>query len=108
MIGMKDVAVVYTRNAGTGAFTTVAQADLRCRLAHVNSRQATSSDQRAELEALRNLIWEDTTYVMPEGCQVEVNADGVRWNPIRGTFGAPCGPSGAIAYRRCDVVRQGT
>lgn len=107
MIGLLDTAVVYTRDAATGAFSTVAQSALACRLAHVNQQPGATGDQRAELAAMRNLLW-DPSYVMPELCQVEVNADGVRWQPEKGTFGAFRGPMGTVIYRRCDLRRQGT
>jgi hypothetical protein len=60
--------------------------------------------ERAELLALRQLLWEPS-YVMPETVQVEVNGDGLRWNVVHGTLGALRGPSGAVMYRRADVVR---
>lgn len=100
MIGLDQTAIVYTEAPVTGAFTVVAKSGLRCRLAHV--RGGGSQPERAELAALRNMLWEPD-YVLPETAQVEV--DGIRWNPVPGTFGAMRGPSGTVLYRRCDVVR---
>jgi hypothetical protein len=101
MLGLDQTATVYTEGAG-GNHTTVARSGLRCRLAHVNRQPAATSAERAELAALRNMLWEPG-YVLPETAQVEV--DGVRWNPIPGTFGALRGPSSAVVYRRCDLIR---
>ena len=83
-------------------FTTVARADLRCRRAHVNAQPATSGAERADLAAIRDLIWEPD-YLMPEHCRIVM--DGVAWNPVSGTFRALRGPSGAVTYRQCDIVR---
>ena len=51
--------------------------------------------------AHRRLLWQED-YTMPETAQVEV--DGKRWNVLAGTFGKLRGPSGAVVYRRCEVV----
>lgn len=102
MLGLDQVAVVYTVTAATGLYTTVATTGLRCRLAHIDNRPAATAPDRAELAAIRNMLWEPS-YVMPEQAQVEVA--GIRWNPVPGTFGAFRGPSGAVVYRRCDLVR---
>jgi hypothetical protein len=99
MLGLIDRVDVYT-----GArFTTLARGGLRCRVAHVNVRPAATGMDRAELAALRNLIWEPG-YAMPEGAQVRT-ADGVRWNIIAGTLKALRGPTGAVTYRQCDIKR---
>lgn len=102
MLGLDQVATVYGENASTGAYTDVLRSGLRCRLAHVSTRPAATGGDRAELAAIRNLLWEPD-YVLPETAQVEVG--GVRWNPVAGTFGAYRGPLGQVVYRRCDVVR---
>jgi len=102
VIGLIDTADVYIQNA-SGVYATLAQAGLRCRLAHVNTQAASSGVERAELAALRNLIW-DPGYVMPEAAQL-VAGDGGRWNVQAGTLKALRGPSGTITYRQCDVVR---
>jgi hypothetical protein len=80
----------------------VLRTGLRCRLAHVQIQPARTAPDRAELAAMRTLIWEPG-YVLPETAQVEV--EGIRWNPVAGTFGAMRGPTGAVAYRRADVRR---
>jgi hypothetical protein len=103
VIGLDQRSTVYSENAATGLYDTVAKADLKCRLAHVNTRPAASGNERAELAAIRNMLF-DPSYVMTENVQVLV--DGVRWQPVPGTFGALRGPSGRVVYRRCDVVRQ--
>lgn len=103
MIGLRDSATVYGEDAGTGAYTTVVQAALACRLAHVNVNPGQTGAERSELAALRRLLW-DPSYVMPETAQIEVS--GIRWGPVAGTFAAMRGPSGQVSYRACDVVRQ--
>lgn len=102
MIGLNATATVYGRTTATGTFTTVLKSGLRCRLAHIPRGDQTAPD-RAELAALRVLLWEPA-YVLPETAQIEV--DGVRWQPVAGTFGALKGPSGAVTYRQADVRRQ--
>lgn len=103
MIGLDQLATVFIENPTTGLYDTLAKARLDCRLAHVNVQPATGGNERAELAALRDMLF-DPNYVMPENCQVDV--DGVRWQPVVGTFGAFRGPSSQTVYRRCDVVRQ--
>lgn len=106
MVGMKDTATVYT-DTGSG-YTTVARIGLRCRLAHVNIRAAATGFDRTELAGRRRLIWDDTGYVMPADCQVEVNGDGRRWNPVAdNAFGAFDGPLGTPVYRAIDLVVAG-
>lgn len=102
MIGLIQVATVFTENPTTGAFDVVAKSDLKCRLAHIDGQPAATAPDRAEFAAMRNMLWEPE-YVLPETAQVLV--DGVRWNPVAGTFGAMKGPSGAVVYRRADVRR---
>jgi hypothetical protein len=93
---------IYTEAAG-GDWATVAQADLPCRLGIVSAKGAGSAPERAELTAIRRLVW-GPDYDMPERCQVEV--DGIRYNPVPGSFTAPTWPgSGAVVYRSCDLVR---
>lgn len=81
-------------------YSTVVQASLACRLVHLDRASATAGD-RAELMSIRDLMW-DPAYVMPEGAQVAIG--GVRWQTVRGTFGAPR-RRGVVAYRICQVER---
>jgi hypothetical protein len=85
-----------------GEFTVQVKTGLRCRLIHV--RGGESAGARAELLALRNMVFEPT-YAMPEDCVVVVA--GVRWRTRPGTFGALRGPDSGLSYRRCDVTRYG-
>lgn len=103
-MGLTQSATVYAEDAATGAYTTVLKSGLKCRLVHVGRQTATTAGERAELAAIRNLLFEPD-YVMPETAQIEV--DSIRWAPVAGTFGAFRGPSGAVVFRRADVVRQG-
>ena len=104
MIGLDQFATVYGENATTGAYTDTLKTGLRCRLAHIPNQPPATAPDRAELAAIRNLLWE-SDYVLPETAQVEVN--GTRWNVVAGTFVAYQGPGGAVVYRRADVRRVG-
>lgn len=96
-------ADVYTRTAATGAYTTLAKADLVCRLA-LQSYQASGVDPSTGQPAPR-LLWQDTTYSLPHSCQVEVA--GVRYTPIHGSEKAPA-PLGTALYRAVDLIRAET
>jgi hypothetical protein len=101
MLGLDQTMTVYGEGAST--FDQVLVSDLPCRLAHVNAGGSSSASQRAELLAMRRLLW-GPEYVMPENVQIEVA--GIRWAAKAGTFGALRGPTGAVMYRAADVVRQ--
>lgn len=103
MIGLIDVATVYTPDPATGAHTVVAFAGLACRLALATTPVA-PDPAREETNQTRRLLWEPG-YVMPAAAQVAVG--GERWNVRPGTVDAVRGPGGAVDYRRCDVVRAG-
>lgn len=102
-LGLDQTAVVYAENATTGLFDVVVNPELKCRLAHLNARNASTGSDRQELASLRRVLWEPS-YVMPEGSQLLV--DGVRWQPVRGTFAAYRGPAGQVSVRAADAVRQ--
>lgn len=84
-------------------YSTQVQANLACRLVHVNRAVATAGE-RAELMSIRELMW-DPAYVMPEGAQVQIGE--IRWQTVRGTFGSPR-RRGVVAYRICQVERVGS
>ncbi len=96
-------AIVYTENPVTGAFDVQAKVDLPCHAGLVSTKGAPDAQYRAELLAIRRLVWAPD-YVMPERAQVAIGAD--RWNTVAGSFVAPIWPpSGAVLYRACDLVR---
>ena len=98
-----STATVYVEDPATGAFTVLSRANLPCRLSTVSARNAASSGDRAELLALRSLLW-PAAYDLPERCQIEIA--GERWNPQIESFAAPTWPvTGAVVYRSVDVVR---
>lgn len=96
-------ANVYTGASGTGRYTVLAKSNLSCRLMHLNIRLVPTAIDRAELSAMRDMMF-DPDYVMPEQCQVEV--DGIRWQPKPGTFGAFRDWNSNVVYRNCQVLRQ--
>lgn len=102
MIGLIDTAVVYTEGVSSGAFDVVDTAALACRLAHPSRSAELSAPERAELAAMRELLF-DPTYILDEHAQLDVG--GVRWNVKAGTVAYPRGPNGSVAFGRADVVR---
>jgi hypothetical protein len=99
VIGLDQVATVWTRGVG-GGHTVLVKSGLRCRLSAVAVEG--SAAERAELSASRRLLW-GPEYQLPEGCQVEV--EGERWTAVRGTQARMRGPTGAVVYQRCEMVR---
>lgn len=105
MIGLIDVARVYTPDPTTGNYTVLAKSDLACRLTLVSAMSVDSGPGRAELVDERRLLWEPS-YVLPDTAQVEVS--GLRYNVQPGTLAAVRDPSGAVEYRRAKVVKAVT
>lgn len=101
MIGLEQLADVYVPDGTTGAYTELAKAGLRCRLAHVAQIFQAPGGERAEVAGNRRLLW-DEDYEMPEEAQVEI--EGLRWNVRPGTAAQPLGPGGRAIYRRVEVV----
>lgn len=104
--GMHDTATIRT-DAGAG-YTVIAKTGLRCRMSHVSANSGTTGFDRSELAGRRRFLWDDTDYAMPSDCQIEVNGDGNRWNPVAdNAFGTFDGPNGQPVYRAVDVVVAG-
>jgi hypothetical protein len=101
-IGLDQTATVYGTGA-SGRFDHVLRPELRCRVVHLRINSAPGGNERAELAQLRRFLW-DPAYELPENTQVEV--DGVRYKPVRGTFAALRGPAGKVTVRAADAVRQ--
>ena len=74
-------ATVYGYTSGSGTYDTVLASDVRCRVLHVSGGQ--TQGQRAEMLALRSILF-DPAYAMPD--DVHVAVDGVRYDPVEGTF----------------------
>lgn len=102
MIGLIDLATVYTPDPVTGEYTVLDRDNLACRLALVNTVSGDVGPGRAELASTRRLIW-DPSYEMPDASQVEIGDR--RWNIQEGSQAAVRGPNGAIVYRRAEVMR---
>lgn len=101
LVGYDQRATVYTPDPTTGAYTVVAATGVACRLALVTVG-GEPSDERAEIDAARRLLWGPTTTIA-ETAQIEVA--GGRWNIRPGTLAAVRGPSGSVVYQRYEVVR---
>ena len=101
MLGLNETAVVYIPNAGTGAYTVVALAALRCRLANVRGEGKGAAEEREEVAQNRRLLW-TAVYEMPNNAQIEIA--GVRWNVIPRTYAELKGLGQVVHYRRCDVA----
>ena len=95
-----DLADVYTPDPTTGAYTVLARADLRGRLAVVTIT-AQMGAGRAELASARRWLW-GADYTLPETAQLAV--DSVRWNVVAGSVAAERGPGGGVIIQRADVV----
>lgn len=98
---LDQTATVYARDAN-GAYTVVAASNVAVRLANLSTKSAASGFDRAELAALRRLVW-GPEMTFDEHAQIEVN--GERWNVVAGTLQQARGPSGELVYQAVDVRR---
>lgn len=101
MLGLIDTAVVYSVGSG-GAYDSVTTAALACRLCHPSRSAANTGPTRAELAAMRELLF-DPTYTLDEHAQID--AGGTRWNVVAGTVAYLRGPNGTVEFGRADLVR---
>jgi len=101
MLGLIGRANIYAPNP-RGRSTVLIKTGLRCRRTQVDRRGGATGAQRAELAALRNFLWQ-SDYIMPASAQIEM--DGLRWNIVPNTIGAPTGPAGTVHHRHCDIIR---
>jgi hypothetical protein len=102
MFGLVHTAVVSLPNFIDGDYTLVDNAALPCRLTLVPPEDGKDAHERAELAAMRRLLW-GPDYTMPENARVNVN--GYDWLVVAGSFAAVGGVSGAIVYNRCELTR---
>jgi hypothetical protein len=98
---LPERATVYTADAD-GRYTTLATSSLPCRAVLVVRRADMVTIDRAELLSQRTLYF-DPDYELDERAQIDL--DGVRWNPIPGSFTAPKDLGGVVAYRACTIGR---
>lgn len=100
MIGLDQLADVYTANGSTGDYTVLAKSGLACRL--VASRSSGSpADERADPVTTRFLMW-GAAYVMPANVQVVV--DSVRYTIEENTVVAVRNGLSQVEYRKANVV----
>jgi hypothetical protein len=102
VIGLDEVCDVYTENGPTGEMTVLAKSGLRVHFYHLTRQNAATAPDRSEFSAMRHVQF-DYGYNMAEfdQCQLE-DAEGVRWNPITGSFGAN---TFGMRFRWVDVKR---
>lgn len=100
---LDQTAEVFTADQNTGRYTTSVNPALACRLMHIPLNRAQRQQERAELAGMRHMLF-DPEFVMDEHSQLDV--DGVRWEPLPGSFGAFRDWHGTVIYRQCDVLRQ--
>ena len=110
--GFDQLANFYART-GNGPFTTLLRSGVPCRLAHVQRQPAPTSQQRAELAAMRNFMWDpsyapasETFRVVVEGVTGPDGTTPAQWQPVPGTLATMRGPDGQAMYRKADVRRQ--
>lgn len=101
LVGFDQRATIKTAVAA-GDYTTVAKAELRCRLCRPGMQAEAANDDRPDATVTHFLLYEPG-YTMPAAALVEV--DGERWKVVEGSDDLARGPGGAVAYRRCGVVR---
>jgi hypothetical protein len=101
MFGLNETAVVYTPNGTTGAYTVVAKASLRCRLANVRQEGKGAAEERDEVAQNRRLLWAEA-YVMPANAQIAVG--GARWNIVPNSYAEMKGLGDVVHYRRCELA----
>jgi len=100
MLGLDQLADVYTMTEATGLHDTLVKSSLRCRLAHPSAAQEASVVEQPEL---RKMLFEPG-YEIPAFAQVEV--DGLRWFPVTESFRAYRGPTSQVIYRMVTVERS--
>lgn len=101
---LTDTAAVYDDAGVSGAYDHLLKAALPCRFSTVSTGPARTGRERAELASTAELYWTED-YVMPNGAQVELNGDGVRWDVRPGTVRRPTMPDDSASYGVCDLVR---
>jgi hypothetical protein len=98
--GLVHTMTIYNEDAN-GRYLTVAASGVRCRLYPTNRQLGATGAARAELAAIRQLIWAPGVAI-DEHAQIEV--DGIRYN-VAGPVNQRYGPSGALSHYEADVTR---
>ncbi|HEY7061732.1 MAG TPA: hypothetical protein VII06_09645 [Chloroflexota bacterium] len=105
VIGFRDTMTTYVVGP-SGRFDQVDATNVPCSLIDLGRQPGATAEQRAELGALRGLMWA-REYEMPSE-YVQIEVDGVRWTPTPGNFHLARFPSGMPLYRYTDVMRAKT
>lgn len=110
--GFDQLATFKGRTGGTGPYNQTVQANVACRLAHINRQPAATASERRELAAIRVLMWDPAFSPTTEALRVTVagvtGPDGVtlaEWQVNAGTLATMRGPDGQPIYKRADVTR---
>lgn len=100
-----DRVSILTETAATGDLTTVERSRLPCRLAHISGGTASAPD-RADIQAMRRMLW-GPDYALPsEHVRVRNDATGELWHVVAGSVAA-FRLRGRLHHRSCDLVRAG-
>lgn len=99
-------ATVYTRNAGTGAFSTVVKQGLACSLQPIGQGNELTNEERTQVAESGHLYY-DADYTMPENVRIVVDAfPGTTWAVLTGTVWPHFGPAGINVANRVEVMKQ--
>ena len=97
---------MYSRNAGTGLFSTVAKQSLACLLQPVGQGNELTNEERTQVAESGQLYY-DPTYTMPDNVRIVVDAfPNTTWAVLTGTVWPHYGPAGLNVANRVEVMRQ--
>lgn len=102
MFGLSMLATVSAPDPTTGDYSVVVNPALACRLTLVSPEDGKDSHDRAELAAMRRLLWGPET-ALAENVRFTIN--GENWSPVAGSFALVTGLGAQPVYRRCELVR---
>lgn len=99
--GLSHTMTVYVEDAN-GRYLTVAASGVRCRLYPVGRQPGATAAGRAELAALRRLLWAPGVTI-DDHAQIEVAS--VRYNVVASSVQERYGPAGTLNHYECDLTR---
>jgi hypothetical protein len=102
MFGLVHLALVQAPDPTTGDYTVVVNSSLSCRLTLVPPEEGKDAHERAELAAMRRLLWGPSDVIAEN---VRFTIGGEQWAPVAGSFALVTGIGGQPVYRRAELVR---